>query len=235
MHWEISKSPSNSILKVYLDSGEEVSSELGSMVLMKGPISVRTHTGRVASALKRAIAGGESLFINTYRAEAPSEIWIAPPIPGDITYIRLNNTSYIIQDFGYLAHHRSKVKITTAWRGFKGLLAGGGGLVWLKLEGYGGVWVNAFGGIERVGLGHNESVVIDNFHVVALSSTVDWNIRKFGGMKYFLLGGEGIVINLKGPGEVFVQTRSVSAFAASVRRVRRVSDTTKRLRNQFKL
>jgi len=218
MDWEIAKSPAYSLLKVKLDSGEEISSEPGAMVLMRGSISIKTHTGGVTSALKRAIAGGESLFINTYRAQGSSEIWLAPSIPGDISHLKLDNSAYIVQDFGYLAHH-GDVRITTAWRGFKGMFAGGGGLVWLKLEGRGGVWVNAFGGIEKFNLGPDERVIIDNFHIVALESTMDWHIRKFGGMKSFLLGGEGIVVDVSGPGEIYVQTRSMSAFASVVRRL----------------
>ncbi len=218
MDWEITKSPSYSILKVKLNPGEEVSSEPGAMVLMKGSVSIKTHTGGVASALKRAIAGGESLFINTYRAQGPSEVWLAPSIPGDISYLELENSSYIVQDFGYLAH-QGDVRLTTAWKGFRGMFAGGGGLVWLKLEGQGGVWVNAFGGIEKYRLGPGDRVIIDNFHIVALESGMSWHVRKFGGMKSFLLGGEGIVVDISGPGEIFVQTRSMSAFTAAIRRL----------------
>ncbi len=218
MRWEVSKAPAYSLLKVWLDVGESVTAEPGAMVAMKGKIAIKTHTGGLGSAIKRALAGGESVFMNTYVAEAPSELWFAPPIPGDIAYMKLEGGAYIVQDFGYLAHH-GNVKITTAWKGFHGLLAGGGGLIWLKVEGLGGVWVNSFGGIEELELGSDETVTIDNFHFVAMSDGMRWNIRKFGGMKSFLLGGEGIVLEVAGPGKLYVQTRSMPPFVQMISRL----------------
>ena len=220
MNWEVSKAPAYSLLKVKLNSGEKVSSEPGAMVFMKGALKIKTQTGGLGAAFKRAIAGGESPFINTYIAEGPSEIWFAPSIPGDISYLKLENSSYIVQDFSYLAHH-GNVKVTTAWRGFKGLLAGGGGLVWLKVEGNGGAWVNGFGGIEKVSLDVGEAVTVDNFHFVAMSNGMRWKVRKFGGIKSFLLGGEGIVIEVLGPGELYLQTRSMPPFAQMISKLLR--------------
>ncbi len=155
--------------------------------------------------------GGESFFMNTYVADGPSEIWFAPSLPGDITYLPLNGNAYVIQDFSYLVHH-GDVKVTTAWRGFKGLLAEGS-LVWLKAESYGGVWVNSYGGIEKIDFAPGEVITVDNFHFVAMTDGMRWSVRKFGGIKSFLFGGEGIVMEVQGPGTVLVQTRSLPPFA----------------------
>lgn len=218
MRWEVSKSPSYTLLKVHLErAGESVTSEPGAMVLMRGPVRIKTHTGGLAAGLKRALMGGESLFMNTYVSEGPAEIWFAPSMPGDVSYIPLEGNAYVIQDFSYLAHH-GDVKITTAWRGFKGLLAEGN-LIWLKAEGHGGVWVNSFGGIEKLELAPGETITIDNFHFVAMSDGMRWSVRKFGGIKSFILGGEGIVIDVQGPGTLLLQTRSLPPFAQMVRRL----------------
>ena len=37
-------------------------------------------------------------------------------------------------------------------------------------------------------------------------------VQKSGGWKTTLLGGEGLVVNLTGPGRVYMQTRSPQAF-----------------------
>ncbi len=210
----MSKSPSYSLLKVYLDPGEAVTSEPGAMVSMRGNVNIKTHTGGFGAAIMRAIVGGETIFINTYVAEGPAEVWFAPAMPGDIAYVPLNG-SFIIQDFGYLAHH-GDIQLTVAWRGFRGLLAGGGGLIWLKAQGTGGVWVTSFGGIEEVELGPNDSIIVDNFHFVGMSDSIRWSVRKFGGLKSFLLGGEGIVIEARGPGKLYLQTRSLPPFVREI-------------------
>jgi len=210
LKWEVSKGPSYSLLKVMLGPGESVSSEPGAMVLMRGFLRIKTHSGGLGSALKRALFGGESFFINTYEADGSSEVWFAPPLPGDIAYLPLKGNAYFIQDMAYLAHH-GKVDITIGWRGFKGVFTSGG-IVWLKAKGHGGVWVTAFGGLEEIELGPGESITVDNYHFVAMEEGMEWSLRKFGGIKSFLLGGEGIVVEVKGPGKLYIQTRSLPPF-----------------------
>jgi len=216
MRWRVEYSPTYSLLKVELNPGESVTAEAGAMVLMKGDVKVKTHTGGLAKALLRGIFGGESIFLNTYTAESPAELWFAPSVPGDIAYIPLAGSGYIVQDMSYLAHH-GDIDISVAWRGLKGLLAEGE-LVWLKLEGVGGAWVNAYGGLSRVDLKPGEKIIVDNFHFVAMNEDIKWRVKKFGGWKSFFLGGEGLVLEVEGPGTVYVQTRILPPLARLIRK-----------------
>ncbi len=218
MKWEVEFKPSYSILKVYLEPGESVTAEPGAMVLYKGSIDIRTHTGGgLFKGLTRALLGGESVFLNTFTARGGrGEVWFAPSLPGDIVYYELKGEELIVQDTSYLAHH-GDVDIGVAWRGFRGLLAEGE-LFWLKVKGYGGVWLSSYGGISRVDLGPGESMILDNFHFVAMTSGMNWRVRKFGGIKSFLFGGEGIVIEVTGPGTVYVQSRSLPPFVEFIRK-----------------
>ena len=216
MKWDVIASPAYSMLKVYLDPGESVTSESGAFVAGFGDYEIETHTGGVLKALARAFAGGESIFLNTYVARSSSEIWLAPSLPGDIKYVEIDSP-LIVQDMSYIASH-GDVDITVAWRGFKGLLAEGS-LVWLKLEGKGGAWLNSYGAIETRELKPGEKMILDNFHFVAMDETIKYSVRKFGGWKSFILGGEGIVIELEGPGKVLVQTRSLPPFASLLARL----------------
>jgi len=208
MEWKVEFSPSYSMLKVELNPGERITAEPGAMVLTKGGIKVETKmSGGVMKALTRKFLGGESIFMNNYVAEDKGMVWLAPPFPGDIKYIKLENDEIYVQDMAYLAHH-GEVDIGTKFKGFKGLF-GAGEVFWLSLKGVGGVWINGFGGIDIIELEPGEKVTIDNFHALAIEKTVKWNIKKFGGWKSFLLGGEGLVIEAKGPGRIFVQSRII--------------------------
>ena len=212
MEYTIDQRPSYSILKIKLEPGESVISEAGAMVLFKGDIEIGTHTGGgLLKGLMRGILGTEAVFMNTYRARSKAEIWFAPTLPGDIRYIPLHGDSWIVQDMSYLAHH-GDVDVSIAWRGLRGVLAEGE-LFWLRLSGHGGVWVNAYGGLEELKVPAGEVVTIDNFHFVAMPETVDYRIRKFGGWKSFLLGGEGLVFDVRGPAVVYLQTRILLPFA----------------------
>lgn len=105
MKWEVKHSPAYSQLIVHLEAGDEMTSEAGAMVLFKGDLEIKTHTGGgLLKGLLRGIAGTEAVFLNTYRARGQSELWLAPSLPGDIRYIPLEGNSYVVQDGSYLAH-----------------------------------------------------------------------------------------------------------------------------------
>lgn len=200
------------MLKVSLEPGEEVVAEPGAMVLYRGAVLIDTGArGGIAAALLRSVFGGESLFLNTFKAESESEIWLAPSLPGDIHYLPLNGNGYVVQQGSYLAHH-GNTEVAIAWRGFRGLLTEGE-LIWLRVSGYGGVWVTAFGGIECISVAAGEKVIVDNFHFVAMDEGARYHIRTFGGIKSFLLGGEGIVVEVQGPANLWLQTRHIASLA----------------------
>jgi len=220
LEWSIDYRPAYSILKVKLSPGEEVTSEPGAMLLYKGDVEIKTHTaGGAFRGLLRAVAAGESFFVNTYKAKSPAEIWFAPSIPGDIMYMELSDEGLVVQDTSYLAHH-GDIGLSIAWRGLRGFLAEGE-LFWLKVAGRGGVWINSYGSIDKLELKPGERVIIDNFHFVALTEGTKWRIRKFGGWKSFIFGGEGLVVEVEGPGTVYVQSRILPTFAKLVRKYMR--------------
>jgi len=215
MRHEVIHGPAYSMLKVTLGEGEEVHAEPGAMVLMR-EVEVKTSMqGGVMKSLMRSLLGGESLWINTYRAKTDgASVWLAPSSPGDILYLPLKSGKLLLQDRAYLAHH-GEVEIGVAFRGFKGFLSEGQ-FVWLKAEGSGGLWIAAFGALEVLELAPGERVIVDNFHAVAMDSTVEYKIRPFGGLKSAILGGEGLVMDLLGPGRVVIQTRTEASFIQSL-------------------
>jgi len=217
MRYSIEQRPAYSVLKVFLEPGESVTSEAGAMLLYRGDVEIQTHTGGgILKGLIRAALAGEPVFLNTYVARTPAEVWFAPPAPGDIAYVPLEGTSWIVQDTSYLAHHGS-VNLSVAWRGLRGVLAEGE-LVWLKASGRGGMWICAYGGLEEVDVAPGERVTIDNFHFVAMPADVNWQVKKFGGWKSFLLGGEGLVFEVEGPAKVYVQTRILPPLAQMLKK-----------------
>jgi uncharacterized protein (AIM24 family) len=55
-------------------------------------------------------------------------------------------------------------------------------------------------------------MIVDNFHLVAFSDTCSYKVTKFGGLKETILGGEGLVTQITGPGDIYIQTKNVSEF-----------------------
>jgi len=167
--------------------------------------------GGFLKGLMRKAMGGETLFINKYIAESDAVIWLVPSFLGDIEYIPIGNDFYLM-DGAYLAHH-GNIDLSVAWRGGRGFIAGGG-MVWLKVSGNGGVWINGFGGLKILELGAGQKVVVDNYHIAGVESSVSWKVKSFGkGFKNFLFGGEFFVMELTGPGKVYLQSLPFSRLA----------------------
>lgn len=216
MKWEILHKPAYSLLKVILNSGESVKAEPGSFVMYKGDIEIKTKTGGILKGALRKVLAGESLFLNEFISHSDnSEVYFAPVMPGDVEYIELDGDEYLISDGSYLCSW-GDVDIGIGWKGFSGFFMKGG-LIWLKVAGEGGVWINAYGALEKVELPPGHRVIIDNTHFVAVNSTVKHRIRTFGGLKSTIFGGEGWVIEVEGPGTVFVQTRNIPGFLEIVK------------------
>ncbi|MCS7107349.1 MAG: TIGR00266 family protein [Acidilobaceae archaeon] len=216
MEYIIDRGPDFSVLKVKLSAGESITAEPGAYMLHRGEIDISTGLGGqgMMSALGRMFLGGESIFLNTFRARGPSEIWFVPPIPGDIKPMALRGTDVLIQDTSYLAHV-GDVKLGIAFRGFRGFIAEGE-IIWLRASGTGTVFINSFGAIEEIELGRGERMTVDNGHAVAMEASLRWNIRKLGGIKTLLAGGEGLVIEVEGPGRMWLQTRTLASLGQAL-------------------
>jgi uncharacterized protein (AIM24 family) len=79
----------------------------------------------------------------------------------------------------------------------------------IKATGQGTLFINTFGAIDKHTLNPGETLIVDNFHLVAFSDTCQYRVKKFGGLKETLLGGEGLVTEITGPGDVYIQTKNV--------------------------
>jgi uncharacterized protein (AIM24 family) len=61
-------------------------------------------------------------------------------------------------------------------------------------------------------LAEGETFTVDTGHLVAFSDRLGFNVRRVGGLKSTLFSGEGLVVDLSGPGRFWMQTRSEDAF-----------------------
>ncbi|MCW4021999.1 MAG: TIGR00266 family protein [archaeon] len=214
MEYEIKYKPSYSMLVVKLDTNETVTAEAGSMTYMAPNIKVNTRKREksLLGSIGLSLFGRQSFFVNDYTAEnSPGEAaFVAAPV-GDIETLDVSaKQGYIIQSASYIASTQS-VDLDMKWQGFtKGLF--GQGLFMIKAKGEGKLFINTFGAIDKHSLKAGETLIVDNFHLVAFSDTCDYKVRKFGGLKSTILGGEGLVTEIQGPGDIYIQTKNLNEF-----------------------
>jgi len=211
MKVEIIKREGFDYIKATLNNGEIIYAEPGAFFYSKGNYELNTKTfGGILGGLKKALFGGESFFINEYVAlEDNVELGFSSSFPGEIAYLELNNNEWIIRDGAYLMHV-GDIEIDTKFFGLKGLFSGGG-FIWLTAKGKGNLFLNTYGNVEIVEL-KGDSIIVDNFHILAYESTLNVELKKLGSWKSFFLGGEGLVFELSGHGKVILQTRNLRGF-----------------------
>ena len=214
MKYEIKYKPSYSMLVVTLDPGEKITAESGAMTYMNPNIEAHTRKREksLLGSLGLSILGRQSFWVNDYTASGDQgEVaFVSAPI-GDIETLEVTpDQGYIIQKSAYIASTES-VDLDIKWEGFtKGLF--GQGLFMIKAKGNGKLFINTFGAIDKHTLKPGQTMIVDNFHLVAFSSTCNYKVTKFGGLKETLLGGEGLVTQITGPGDVYIQTKNLREF-----------------------
>ena len=214
MKYEIKYKPSYAMLVVTLDSNETITAEAGAMTYMTPNIEVHTRKREksLLGTLGLSIIGGQSFWVNDYTATSgPGEVGFAAAPVGDIEKIDVTpDHGYVVQKSAYIASSPS-IDLDVKWEGFtRGLF--GQGLFMLKASGSGDLFINTFGAIDKHTLDPGQTLVVDNFHLVAFSDTCTYRVTKFGGLKETLLGGEGLVTQINGPGDIHIQTKNLNEF-----------------------
>jgi len=204
------------LVEFTLNKGEKVTAEAAAMVYITGNIITETkmREGGLLKSLKAAALGGESFFVNEFIAQENNcKLGLTGNTLGDIQVISVQE-EFIVQS-GAFVGSTGDLTLDTQWQGFtKGIF--GTNLFMLKTVGNGDMFVNAWGGIIQKTLQPGERMLLDNYQLVALSSTAGYRVTKHGSLKTSIFGGEALVMEIVGPGTVYIQTKNVMEFVRSI-------------------
>jgi uncharacterized protein (TIGR00266 family) len=216
-------------VEIELDPGESVIAEAGAMMYKDSSVVMETIFGdgtssgtggfmdKLLGAGKRLLTG-ESLFMTvfTHSGQGKGHAAFGAPYPGNIIPIPLMTVggTLICQKDSFLCAAKGvSIGIFFQRKILTGLF-GGEGFIMEKLEGDGIVFVHAGGTVVERRLAPGEIVHVDTGCVVAIESTVDFDIQQAGGIKTALFGGEGLFFAvLRGPGKIWLQSLPFSRLA----------------------
>lgn len=220
VQYEVLYPGSYAMVRAKLKHGQTIKAESDAMVAMSPTVDVQGKMeGGVLGALSRKFLTGESAFFQTLTASrGEGEVLLAPSVPGDVQVLELTgNNFYYVQKEGFLAADAS-LTIETASQGMiKGILSGEGMFI-QRVSGVGKMIVSSFGAIHKLTLAQNETMVVDNAHLVAWSGSVSYEVvRASKGIINTLTSGEGLVCNVKGPGEMYIQSRNKDSFGGWIK------------------
>jgi len=213
MESEIRSRPAFANILVRLTQGDAIVAESDAMASMSSSITLRTRwSGGFLGALLRRVFGGESLFVNEFSTSSRGELVLTQPFPGDIECVELKGQTLYLQAGAFVACEPT-VELGVGYAGLSSFIAREG-LFRLKLSGRGRVWMGAYGGILSKDI--EGEYVVDSSHLVAYEPTVQLKLGLAGSLLTSLLSREGLVMRLRGPGRIYLQTRSIEGLASFV-------------------
>ena len=208
------------MLEVRLSRGEEITLESGAMVFMQdveltgGLNSKQKGLSGLLGAIGRSLTSGESMFITSAKGIIDDAlIGIAPACPGKIVKLEVDSSKqYRLNTGDFVCFDKSLTYEMRSQDLSKAFFSGTGGLFVMETTGYGDLFVSAFGDILEIEVTPDKPISIDNEHVVAWDSTLDYHIEVASGIIGFT-SGEGLVNKFSGHGKVLIQTRNIHSLA----------------------
>jgi len=224
MNYTITESTAFPIVEIALQQGENITIDSGSMVYHNGKVSLsgkinsngKSGITGILSALGRSVSSGEGFWETEVTGSTnEAKISLAPDTPGTIKTLSLSGTSWYLNTGAFLASDKT-VSYTMKRQKVSGAVFGGtGGLYVMETTGTGDLLINSYGDIIELDITDDTPMVIDNEHVVAWSSSLDYNIKIASGLLGFKTG-EGLVNEFHGTGKVLIQTRKIKSLVESL-------------------
>ena len=207
------------VVVCYLDRGEQMITEKGSMVWQTPNFKMETSGGGLGKMFSKAFSG-ESMFQNIYTAQGgPGMIAFASSFPGSIKAFCIRpEQEMIFQKSAFLAGEAG-VNLSVFFNKKIGAgLFGGEGFIMQKLTGNGTAFAEFDGHVVEYELQPGQQIVVDTGHLAAMTGGCRMEIVSVPGVKNMLFGGEGFFNTvITGPGHVWLQTMPISNVAGALR------------------
>ncbi|MEK9737729.1 MAG: TIGR00266 family protein [Candidatus Nanopelagicales bacterium] len=209
MQVDIRHNPAFAVARCTLANGEHAKVESGAMAAMSDGVTLDAKMeGGFMKSLRRSALGGNSFFVTTYTSSVDGGwVDVAAVLPGDITVIQSTPERPLAVTRGSWLANEQSLAMDTHWGGRSNLFGGEGGFV-SKFDGSGQVVVASYGALDQHALQEGQRMVVDSGHLVAYDAHIAMQARTTGGIMKSIKSGEGIVVEITGPGLVWTQSRN---------------------------
>lgn len=218
MRYEI-KGDTLPVVVCYLEGGEQMITERGSMSWMSPNMKMETTTnGGIGKAFGRMFSG-EAMFQNRYTAMGGNGmIAFASSFPGQIFARQIvPGQELIVQKTGFLASEAG-VSLSVYFQKKLGAgIFGGEGFIMQRLSGSGMAFLEFDGHVVQYDLQPGQQIVVDTGYLAAMEGSCSMEVQTVPGLKNMVFGGEGVFNTVvTGPGRVWLQTMPISNVAGEI-------------------
>ncbi len=203
-------------LNVTLSEGESIYAEAGHLIYKTVNSNLEVKSGGLKAAFSHMLAGSDIFLL---KVDGPGNFALAGFLPGKILNIELKGTG-IIAEFNAFLCMDSTVSYSSKFAGIFNGIIGGEGLFLEKFSGTGNIFLHGHGYILEFNLEDGEQIEAEASHILAFEETVQYSIKRLGGLKTMVLGGlegEGLFFaTMTGPGKVWLHTISLQQLGAKL-------------------
>lgn len=202
--------------EVTLNNGEKVFTQSGAMAWGDNDIEMTTNMeGGFLKSLGRVFSGASLMFVTHTAHRDNSKITFSSAFPGTLKEFKIDqNHEYFAQKSAFLVADPGVNVDATVNKDFWSGLLGGEGFVLQKYTGEGSLIAEIDGSVQEIELKEGQSIKVETGHVAVFESTVSYSVQAVKGFKNALFGGEGLfLVNLTGPGKVWLQTLTAHDMA----------------------
>ncbi|MCD6512396.1 MAG: TIGR00266 family protein [Thermoplasmata archaeon] len=206
------------IVTLFLNEGEKIYAEAGSMVYMSDNIKMEAKArGGLLKGIGRKLMGETFFMTEFYPEHGKGYVGFAGNAPGKIKEIELNGSSFIVQKDAFLCAEDG-VELSMAFQKRLGsIFFGGEGFILERLSGNGKAFIHACGDFVEMELKEGEKIKVDTGSVVGWEESVKYEITTVRGIKTIFFGGEGLFLTiLEGPGKVILQSMTLHNLAMAI-------------------
>jgi len=221
---EVVRGAGGDALLVHLAAGQRVRAESDAAVSMSENVEVSgTVHGGILNGVRRALLGGESVFQQELVCRAGAggggggDAVLAAPDPGALAIVPVSPDRGLVAIQGAFVACDAGVAVDAGLRGsslLNGVLSQQG-LFAVTLRGAGNAVVHGAGGLMEHALGSGEARRVDNGHLVAWSDSCSISASAgSGSILGSLTSGEGVMLLVRGPGTVWVQSHKSTSHGS---------------------
>ncbi|UWX97177.1 TIGR00266 family protein [Arthrobacter zhaoxinii] len=213
MKVDIRHSPAYAVARCFLAPHEAIKVQPGAMMAHSFGVTLTAKAdGGFMKGLGKMM-GGESFHTTVFTAPAHGGwVDVISNSVGDVVSVGVDNaTGFRLTKGAWLANDGNLDVGPDA--SLNGMFSGSG-LIVLRVNGQGNLLVSSYGALDVISLKAGEGFTLDTGHLVGWESSVQMRTRKSAGILNSIKSGEGLVVDLQGPGDVIMQTRVFSPVAA---------------------
>lgn len=226
-------------VEIELDPGQSILAEAGSILCMDSGIQMKTILGdgshqkggmfkTLVGAGKRLMSG-EGVFVTVFTNESNGKqrVTFTSPYPGKIISLNVSQHggTIICQKDAFLCAAKGIAVGMAFQQRILPNIFGKAGFILQKLEGNGLACLHASGNVFEKQLAAGQSLHVDISCVIALQSSISYEIQNVRGAKNAFFGDEGIpLLHLTGPGKIWLQSTPFLHLTAQI--VEKVTSNT---------